>query len=286
MLRIVSPLELVQEETKLRTEEMIKKGELLLWDCEQVYDRELRAHLQESFSYDYPYKDQAEIPSKLTVSEVKRMQEPVDEESIFLYKDTAENAPDAEEIQESYIPAFMREEEVVLEGAERGTAYHRVLECLDYTCLESLDHIKEQLDTMVSKGRLTSRMREAVQDREIYKFVKSSLGQRMKAASMQGALYREQPFVMSVPANQIQERYDSGEEILMQGMIDAYFEEDGELVLVDYKTDKVWNRRPENLVEKYQVQLQYYKEALERLTQKKVKEVYLYSLYLGREILV
>ena len=72
----------------------------------------------------------------------------------------------------------------------------------------------------------------------------------------------------------------------MQGMIDAYFEEDGELVLVDYKTDKVWNRRPENLVEKYQVQLQYYKEALERLTQKKVKEVYLYSLYLGREILV
>ena len=288
MLRIVSPLELVQEETKLRTEEMIKKGELLLWDCEQVYDRELREHLQESFSYDYPYKDQAEIPSKLTVSEVKRMQEPVDEESTFLYKDTEENAPDAEETQEreSYIPAFMREEEVVLEGAERGTAYHRVLECLDYTCLESLDHIKEQLDTMVSKGRLTSRMREAVQDREIYKFGKSSLGQRMKAASMQGALYREQPFVMSVPANQIQERYDSGEEILMQGMIDAYFEEDGELVLVDYKTDKVWNRKPETLVEKYQVQLQYYKEALERLTQKKVKEVYLYSLYLGREILV
>lgn len=288
MLRIVSPLELVQEETKLRTEEMIKKGELLLWDCEQVYDRELRAHLQESFSYDYPYKDQAEIPSKLTVSEVKRMQEPVDEESTFLYKDTEENAPDAEETQEkeSYIPAFMREEEVVLEGAERGTAYHRVLECLDYTCLESLDHIKEQLDTMVSKGRLTSRMREAVQDQEIYKFGKSSLGQRMKAASMQGALYREQPFVMSVPANQIQERYDSGEEILMQGMIDAYFEEDGELVLVDYKTDKVWNWRPEILVEKYQVQLQYYKEALERLTQKKVKEVYLYSLYLGREILV
>ena len=288
MLRIVSPLELVQEETKLRTEEMIKKGELLLWDCEQVYDRELRAHLQESFSYDYPYKDQAEIPSKLTVSEVKRMQEPVDEESTFLYKDTEENAPDAEETQEkeSYIPAFMREEEVVLEGAERGTAYHRVLECLDYTCLESLDHIKEQLDTMVSKGRLTSRMREAVQDQEIYKFGKSSLGQRMKAASMQGALYREQPFVMSVPANQIQERYDSGEEILMQGMIDAYFEEDGELVLVDYKTDKVWNWRPETLVEKYQVQLQYYKEALERLTQKKVKEVYLYSLYLGREILV
>ena len=87
MLRIVSPLELVQEETKLRTEEMIKKGELLLWDCEQVYDRELRAHLQESFSYEYTYKAQAEIPSKLTVSEVKRMQEPVDEESIFLYKE-------------------------------------------------------------------------------------------------------------------------------------------------------------------------------------------------------
>ena len=143
MLRMVSPLELVQEETKLRTEEMIKKGELLLWDCEQVYDRELREHLQQSFSYEYPYKAQAEIPSKLSVSEVKRMQEPVDEESELLYKLTEETIPEDGETQEKerYIPAFMREEEVVLEGAERGTAYHRVLECLDYTCLESSDHI-------------------------------------------------------------------------------------------------------------------------------------------------
>ena len=68
--------------------------------------------------------------------------------------------------------------------------------------------------------------------------------------------------------------------------MDAYFEEGEELVLVDYKTDKVWNNKPESLVEKYQMQLKYYKEALECLTQRKVKETYIYSLQLGKAVQV
>lgn len=247
-----------------------------MWDCSQVYDQKLRESLQESFSYEYPYEALGQIPAKLTVSEVKRMQMPQEEESMLLYHTETE----------SYVPAFMREEEVVLEGAQRGTAYHRVLECLDYTCADTLEQVKEQLEDMVSSRKLSPAMRKTVKAREIYKFVESPLGQRMQAASRRGELHREQPFVIGVPANQVQKEYDSRDEILIQGIMDAYFEEGEELVLVDYKTDKVWNNKPESLVEKYQMQLKYYKEALECLTQRKVKETYIYSLQLGKAVQV
>ena len=171
-----------------------------------------------------------------------------------------------------------------MEGAKRGTVYHRILECLDYTCADTLNQVKAQLEAMVADRKLTPAMRKAVKDGEIYQFVKSPMGQRMQSADRRGELHREQPFVISVPANQIKEEYDSREEILIQGIMDAYFEEEGELVLVDYKTDKVWNNKIETLVEKYQVQLRYYKEALERVTGKKVKETYIYSLQIGKAV--
>lgn len=253
-----------------------------MWDCSQVYDRELRDSLQESFSYEYPYEALGQIPAKLTVSEVKRMQQMEEEDSVLLYgEDTSASNMG---IQESYIPAFMREEAAEVEGAQRGTAYHRILECLDYTSAETLGQVKEQLEAMVSGRKLTPAMRKAVKDREIYQFVQSPLGQRMQSADRRGELHREQPFVISVLANQIKEEYDSREEILIQGIMDAYFEEEGELVLVDYKTDKVWNNKIETLVEKYQVQLRYYREALERVTGKKVKETYIYSLQMGKAV--
>lgn len=297
-IRRISPLELVVEETQLRTEEMLKKGELLMWDCSQVYDKELRDSLQESFSYEYPYEALGQIPAKLTVSEVKRMQQMEEEDSALLYGENmndsnmgtqgAKEAPEVNaresSMEERYVPAFMREEAAEVEGAKRGTVYHRILECLDYTCADTLNQVKAQLEAMVADRKLTPAMRKAVKDGEIYQFVQSPLGQRMQSADRRGDLHREQPFVISVPANQIKEEYDSREEILIQGIMDAYFEEEGELVLVDYKTDKVWNNKIETLVEKYQVQLRYYKEALERVTGKKVKETYIYSLQIGKAV--
>ena len=297
-IRRIAPLELVVEETQLRTEEMLKKGELLMWDCSQVYDKELRDSLQESFSYEYPYEALGQIPAKLTVSEVKRMQQMEEEDSALLYGENmndsnmgtqgAKEAPEVNaresSMEERYVPAFMREEAAEVEGAKRGTVYHRILECLDYTCADTLNQVKAQLEAMVADRKLTPAMRKAVKDGEIYQFVKSPMGQRMQSADRRGELHREQPFVISVPANQIKEEYDSREEILIQGIMDAYFEEEGELVLVDYKTDKVWNSKIETLVEKYQVQLRYYKEALERVTGKKVKETYIYSLQIGKAV--
>lgn len=275
LIRKVYPLELVIEETQLRMEEEQEKARLLSWDCGQVYDEKLKQELEDSFSYVYPYEAQALIPSKLTVSEVKRMQEPVQEESHVLYE---------EKPVETYVPAFMREKEATPQGAARGTIYHRVLENLDYGKTEDLDQIKAQIKALGQQGKLTKIMEKTVRAQDIYRFVQSALGQRMKAAMEKGKLYREQPFVMEVSANQVKPEYDPQEQVLIQGIMDAYFEENGALVLVDYKTDKVYGKNPASLIKKYQVQLEYYAEALERLTGKAVKEKYIYSIDLGEAV--
>ena len=192
-----------------------------------------------------------------------------------------------EELEEpGYVPAFMRPKEEILTGADRGTAYHKILECLDYRDGDSLEAVKGQIERLYQKGYLTEAMKASVWAGDIYKLAQRPLGRRMKKAAEQELLHREQPFVLAVPACEVREEYKTREELLIQGIIDAYFEEEGDLVLVDYKTDKVPKARPGELTEKYKVQLQYYRQALERLTGKKVKETYIYSLFLGTEILV
>ena len=94
-------------------------------------------------------------------------------------------------------------------------------------------------------------------------------------------LHKEQQFVMGVPAREVGP-VDSGELVVIQGIIDAYFEEDGELVLVDYKTDKTRSSRI--LLEHYKRQLDYYERALSQMTGKKVREKWIYSLTLQRAI--
>ncbi len=87
-------------------------------------------------------------------------------------------------------------------------------------------------------------------------------------------------------ASEVDASWSDEEEVLIQGIIDAYFEEDGELVVVDYKTDWVKMGEEEKLVERYKIQLEYYGQALERLTGMRVKERYLYAFRLGKALLV
>lgn len=272
IVRQVQPLELVLDEAQLRTEEMLKKGELLLWDSSEVYDEKWRKLFQDSFSYEYPYEAEEAIPAKLTVSEVKRMQNEDIEESEMLLQ---------EKETEEIVPLFMQETKEELKGAAKGTLYHRVWENLDYGKIDTKEQIGEQL-----KNILTAEEQKSIWVPDFNRFAKSPLAGRMKAAAQREQLYREQPFVIAMPANQIREEYETEEEILVQGIIDAYFEEEDGMVLVDYKTDKVQKGQEKELVEKYKVQMQYYKKALEMITDKEVKEIYIYSTGLGKAILV
>ena len=115
-------------------------------------------------------------------------------------------------------------------------------------------------------------------------FVSSSLGRRMAHAAQEKKLWREQPFVIGKKASEIRADWSDDETILIQGIIDAFFLEEDQVVLVDYKSDRARNGEEESLVRRYREQFRIYADALEKLLMKKVKEAWLYSLSLGKAI--
>lgn len=115
----------------------------------------------------------------------------------------------------------------------------------------------------------------------IWNFLCSETGHRMAAAQAERRLHKEQQFVMGIPARAVGP-VDSDELVVIQGIIDAYFEEDGELILVDFKTDRTWSSQV--LLDHYKRQLDYYERALNQLTGKKVREKWIYSLTMQRAI--
>ena len=106
----------------------------------------------------------------------------------------------------------------------------------------------------------------------------------MAQAQRKGQLFREQQFVLELPAGEVNPKWSMEEQILVQGIIDAYFIEDEEIVLVDYKTDRVRKGEEQHLIDLYHTQLEDYAQALERMLQKKVKETCIYSFTLGKMI--
>ncbi len=168
-------------------------------------------------------------------------------------------------------------------GAARGTAYHRALELILGEEFSSIREVALRLDELAEGGGMLKEARKLVNARVLWDFFHSALGQRMIRAWREGRLHKEQQFMIGIPAREMG-LADSDELVLVQGMIDAYMEEEDGLVLVDYKTDFV--ERKEELLERYHVQLEYYIRSLEQVTGKKVKEAVIYSLRLGEELLL
>ena len=251
--------------------------------------------LRERFAYQYPHPGLQKLYTKTTVSELKIAAMAEKDEAAFHTFEEKEVVP--------YIPAFRREQEMV-SGAVRGSAFHRVMELLDFTYVfvesglfekcpgdyetyrKRLDaeRLKKRLEEFLQREtvslRLTEEYAKAVSLPKILNFLEQELAYRMWRAQEQGLLYREQPFVLGIDAKRLDPDLPEGEKVLIQGIIDVFFIEDGEIVLLDYKTDVIdslealWNR--------YNVQIQYYEEALTKLMQMPVKERILYSFYLEK----
>lgn len=239
--------------------------------------KEIGRILSERFAYRYPYDIRNPVPVKISVSELKRQRQASEEqgEELFFEPDVIPMVPD-----------FIQKKERKLIGASRGTAYHRVLECLDYRRTGCEEEIRGQMEEWVNDGKLSPMEEESVRVNDILCFVNSDLGRRMSEAAAQGRLHREQPFVIRQSARKIRPEWNEDEMILVQGIMDAWFQEGEELILVDYKTDYVRRNEKEKLREKYQVQLESYADALERMTGRKVREKIIYSFALGQEILI
>ena len=180
------------------------------------------------------------------------------------------------------VPNFIMQRQETPSGTDRGTLYHKVLELLDLTAINNKDDVDEELERMVNTGRVSDSDIKKLKIQNIKRFALSDTAKRMKRAALAGKLFKEKQFVIGIKASEVRKEYDSDELILIQGIIDVYFEEDGELVLLDYKSDLI--QEESQLITRYKVQLEYYKRALEQMFDKKVKEMILYSLSLGKEI--
>ena len=282
VIKKVTVRQMTEKAVILQAGNQMQEEYLKNWDADQVYDKEVREEIEKRFSFVYPYKYLEDIPVKVSVSDLKKRSWHDESE---LEENISVSAEEQVEEQEVPVPAFMAEKQEEYKGAARGTAYHRLMECLDYAEVESEEQLEVQLKRLLESQKMTEQEAECIRIRDIKKFVDSELGQRMKKAVVKKQLYREQPFVIRRSASLLDDSWKD-ETILVQGIIDAYFTEDGEIVLVDYKTDRVRKGQEQKLVDLYHVQLEDYAQALERMTGMKVKEKIIYSFTLQKAILL
>lgn len=272
--RIIGRTEMEEEEEIEQRSELLARDVLEHWATGTVYDAKLREHLEVQSQYHYPYAEEQKLKLKFTVSELKKR--------AYLQEESGETVYEEPEVV-PLIPQFLQEEEV-LTGASRGSAYHKLLELLNYELSYDENSLTAMMEELQKERKLSDEMVQCIRKADILRFLNSDSGRRMQAAAKRKQLSKEQPFVLGIDAKEIYPDIKGDERILVQGIIDVYFEEDGELVVLDYKTDNV--RSAKELRDRYHAQLDYYAQALEQLLQKKVKEKIIYSFTLGEEIII
>lgn len=223
-------------------------------------------------NYVYPYEKACHLPAKLSVTEIKRIlnEEVIDEDTTSIFEKTVLKTP-----------AFL-EERKGLTAVEKGVVMHLVMQKLDLNGDLTAEGIKKQIKNMVDREILTEAQAKEVDVKKIEAFFKTPLGMRMLNSQN---VRREVPFHIKLKSTEVYkdlpEDYEN-EFIAVQGIVDCFFEEEGEIVLVDYKTDYVTEETLEATKEKYKVQIELYGKALEKITGKKVKEKYIYLFFNGK----
>lgn len=251
-------------------------------------DKEFSNRFIEMLQWQYPYRKLSAIPAKISVTELKRR---------FLQEEQMESAI-------PYIPPMVArplfmEAATGLSAAAKGTVMHFVMQNLDLTRLAKVqkqmaeesgrsadvftEEIRELIALMTADEKLTAPEAQTVRPEAAAAFFATSVGQRMLAS---GDIHREMTFNIEIKCTEIYgelagELFDS-ETMLLQGVIDCWFESDDGIVLLDYKTDHVPEGGEDIIRKRYEVQIGYYVRALEKTTGKKVAEKYLYLFHTGQ----
>ncbi len=269
-LRFVEKQDLVFQREEAEVQEKMKKTALsAALFIEDEASKKRYQSAEKVFTYDYLYDDLYKLYATMSVSQLKmeKIQE-IQEESMPLVYDT---------------PEMESGEKQSVTGARRGTLYHLVMEHMDPAEAD----VEKALEVFVNEGLISLEEQATINRNKIRRFWKSSVGKRFIYAYLKGQGFREKQFIIGVPAGEVQDvvlKRSPDELIMIQGIIDMYFEEEDGLVLVDYKTDRV--RDAEELKERYQLQLDLYERALTQITGKPVKEKLIWSFWLDREICV
>ncbi len=248
---------------------------------QKIIDKNKINKIKEQIEYEYPNKLAIDIPTKSSVTKIKQMKNKqlgIDFENL----DNEENVSTEAKIIAFEKPKFLQEEkDNQITNAQKGTLTHLCLQKLKPKEEYNLEKIQTLIQNLEMNKIITEKEREAINPYKILQFTKSKIWEQLKNAK---EYYQERPFYINVPASKIYNE-DIEENVLVQGIIDLYFvNEIGNIVLVDYKTDYVENGKELELVEKYKNQLELYKQALEEALNTKVDKVYIYSVYLEKEI--
>ena len=229
-------------------------------------------------NYTYTHQLSTTIPTMTSVTKIKQMKM---EQKSNLDMQT-ERITQVENQLTFNKPNFMREDkDDVITPAQKGTLVHMCMQRLDETKEYTLEMIQALIEDLVRREIITEKEAKSINPYKVLEFTKSTIWNALKSAKK---VYKERPFFINIPAKEIYEE-DVEEEILVQGIIDLYYiNQNDEVILVDYKTDYVEKGKENELVEKYISQLELYKKALEESLQRKVNKSYIYSVYLGKEI--
>ena len=273
----------------------------------KVNDVALPEEIVQRFAFTYPNLVAAKTTAKISVSELKRRFAERDAEAVsatdvsmqqkpVISCDITEDTTGENAILDTSIPTISGTEladsvfgrkplaiaaaDEVVTGAQWGTLMHEAMQWLPvkkYTQKSMTD----MLDSLQAEGKFSDEERSLLSDRSLYGFFNSDLGQRLIASKR---VERELPFSMLFDGNRVYPDVENGERLFLQGIIDTVFVEDDQWVLVDYKTDRV--KSGDELIRRYKIQMDLYKEALERLTNMPVKASYIYSFRLHEAILL
>lgn len=255
----------------------------------------------EHLNWTYPYIQNSGLPAKMTISEIKRMHEPEDEDAgkaAFLLEgqsdmektDQEMNLTDSkdkgknvtENITENTIKDtknIIDKDEAIAQAALRGSALHKIMELLDFSSVRRMQDVQQLVETCVINHMFTEDIAARINPWKIFNFVRSPLGQQMAKAQREGKLHREHQFIMALDASEIyKDQAIVGDEVILtQGMIDAWYETPDGIVIVDYKTDYVPDQDMSILEKRYHIQLDYYQKAIERLTHRPVISKLIYA---------
>lgn len=276
-IHIKKASEFVVEEVKKELLLESKREELLHLQPEGQWEKE-QEEMERLFTYQYPYEQEINIQGKYSVSELKKASQLEDGEELhFVFDEKIEETEPFEPTR----PAFMEENQKET-GAKRGSIIHKGMELLDITKTATKEDIVKQIICLEEKGIFTEEQRQYFPVQKVWNLFQSELGKRLIAANQMGQLHKESQYMMAIPVTEVYPDINSEETVLVQGIIDLWFQEGEELVLLDYKTDRV--NEEKELIERYMGQMKLYQKALEQLTGKTVKECYIYSFYFGKSI--
>lgn len=241
--------------------------------------------LDEQLSWQYAYPQAVRTAAKFSVSEVKRRYQELHSDELQDEADLSVPAaaviPTAPGEDDAFaaLPPWLAGEEAAVSGAQRGTALHKALQYITPAADQTTATLRREIDAFVRQGLLSREEAKLVYVPVLAAFCQSDIGRRMAESP---ELHREYPFTVLLAGGNPLPETETGEQILIQGVIDCLFREDDAWILVDYKSDRL--EMADAFRSRYAVQLALYKRAVEQITHRPVEETYIYSLHLQQEI--